>query len=316
MRYFHPQSPLNCAQFVNSPVCAWVHGIRKNVLISLFLVPAVLLLFHPMAVEGSPHTPAFMVPAKPATVTVSITETQPQSLFNRGNYLLEGDNYRDALDTFRRIEEQGYAAGPLYYNMALSYIHLDSLGRASYYFQKSAQFRETRQQAETGLEFIEIQQRNRGTFIPYLPWYRFIDWFLFDLNRGFGIFWSLLLLNAGILVLLTGWLYRPNRWLVVGGGSAAGAGLILLLSLTILHFWSSGYRQAVVVTSSVPVQSGPEHPPSSINNLEENDSGDLAYEAHTVTLHLHPSDRYDGWAYIRLRNGVTGWVPESAIRVL
>ncbi|MDG5767502.1 tetratricopeptide repeat protein [Balneolales bacterium ANBcel1] len=304
----------------------------------------------------------------------------PQSLFNRGIFLMEEQNYPAALEVFREVESRGYAAGPLFFNMALSYSYLDSLGKASYYFQKSAQFRETRHRAESGMEFIETEMRNRGTFIPYLPWYAFIDWFLFGMNRGWWVFWSLFLINTGVMALLAGWLFFPTggtaseqasgkmpfgtdttrRWLARAGGFAAITGCLLLLTTVSIHWAAQGYRQAVVVSDSVPLYQEPRpgepaghtvtyreersrngsnenrqpelagesrgaRTDTSANTLPEvsassetgeNEVVDLAYEAYTVTLHVRSGGRYDGWSYIRLRNGITGWVPDSALQIL
>ncbi len=278
---------------------------------------------------------------------------QPQALFNQGNFQMEEQNYQDALQVFHQIEDLGYSAGSLFYNMGISYTYLDSLGKANYYFHKSRDFRESRQQAERGIAFIESEKRNRGTYIPYLPWYRFIDWFLFEINRGFWIFWSLFLINAGVLILLGGWLIRRNRLLAFGGGVTASAGLILLIAILLIHIIAQRYSQAVIIESMVPIYHSEQaiqertsgiatyqsdisrdrsSVMSSINTeltyaaanpapvetylANDNGSADFAYEAYTVTLHAKRSNNISDWVYIRLRNGISGWVPENTVRIL
>lgn len=237
-------------------------------------------------------------------------EFQPQSRFNRANYLMEEQDYEGALSVFHEIEEQGYVSGPLFHNMGISYVYLDSLGQATYYFRVSTRFRETRKQAREGLSFIERSMRNNGTFIPYLTWYAFTDWFLFGMNHFRWIVWGIVLLNSGVLILLAGWFYRPHRWITIGGSATAIAGLLLLFASIAFFIRARGYQQAVVIEPQVRLHPEPHE------MIDEETASDLAYEAYTVTLDREMSRDNPGWTHIRLRNGIAGWVPESSIRVL
>ncbi len=240
----------------------------------------------------------------------AVGEVQPQSLFNRGNYLMEEQDYTGALSHFHEIEEHGYRSGALFYNMGISYVYLDSLGQASYYFQRSAAYRNMGDRADAGLAYIEDRMRSSGTFIPYLSWFAFTDRLLFGMNHTMWIFTGIFLLNAGVLILITGWLFRPNRWIVRGGAATILTGLLLLIFAVSVYVWSQNYRQGVVVEPRVPLLPEPARSP------DEEEESDLAYEAYTVTLDMKMSRSHAGWAYVRLRNGVTGWIPESALRLL
>lgn len=250
-----------------------------------------------------------------ASEMASASEIRPQVLFNRGNYLMEQQEYTRALEHFREIEDHGYESGPLFYNMGISYIYLDSLGKASWYFHRSADYRVTADPAGEGLSFIELTNRNRGFHIPQLTWYAFVDWMLFDMNHYSWIVWGLVLLNAGVLLLLAGWLFYPDRRLVLGGGTAASTGLILLLLSITIYIVAQGYRQAVVMETRTPLQ----HEPTAVTlaGPEPGEhTGDLAYEAYTVTLDVRKSKPHNDWVHVRLRNGARGWVPDTAVCVL
>ena len=235
---------------------------------------------------------------------------RPQALFNRGNFMMEEQNYAEALEIFRQIESRGSVSGPLFYNMGISHLYLDSLGKASLYFHKSTAYRETAGRGKEGLEVVERLMRTRGTFIPQLPWYAFFDWFFFYMNHLAWIVWGLLLLNAGVLVLVAGWMYRPDRRITIAGTVVAAVGIILIITSVTISIWANGYRQGVVVANTVQIQPQPDL------IVDEDMAPDLAYEAYTVTLDQRKSRLHEDWVHIRLRNGVSGWIPESSVRLL
>ena len=238
------------------------------------------------------------------------SETRPQALFNRGNFMMEEQNYAEAVAIFRQIEQNGHASGPLFYNLGISYLYLDSLGPASYYFHKSKAFRESADRAKEGVATVERLMRERGTFIPQLAWYAFFDWFLFHMNHTVWIVWGLVLINIGVLVILGGWLYRPDRRIAIAGMALSATGIILVAATVSISIWASGYQQGVVVTDGVPIAPSPDMV------VDQDLSPDLAYAAYTVTLDKRLSRQHDGWVHIRLRNGISGWMPESAVQIL
>ena len=254
-------------------------------------------------------------PAEPATGAsaagaAAAVESRPQALFNRGNYMMEQQDYAEAVAIFQQIEQNGHASGPLFYNMGISYLYLDSLGQASYYFHKSKAFRESAARAKEGISTVERLMRIRGTFIPQLPWYAFFDWFLFHMNHAAWIVWGLVFINMGVLVILAGWLYRPDRRIAITGMALSAMGIVQVVVTISISVWANGYQQGVVVENGIPVTPSPDM------MVDEDFSPDLAYEAYTVTLDKRLSRQHDGWVHIRLRNGVSGWIPEPAVQKL
>ncbi len=277
---------------------------------AVFILIPSLLPATALASDGTIAAPDQFSSATAQNQTGSTFEERPQALFNRGNFMMEEQNYAEALDVFRQIEKQGHASGPLFYNMGISYLYLDSLGKASFYFHRSIPYRETTHLGQEGIAVVEQLMRTRGTFIPQLPWYAFFDWFFFYMNHLTWIIWGLVLLNAGVLVLVAGWLYRPDRRIAITGMTVAVAGIILVIAGVSISIWANGYRQGVVVVNTVPIQPQPDL------IVDEDMAPDLAYEAYTVTLDQRKSIVHENWVHIRLRNGVSGWIPESTVRLL
>ena len=72
------------------------------------------------------------VPAIPA-----LSQESPQLLFDRGNDALVAGEYRQALNAYHQLLESNQVSGAMYLNMGISYVRLDSLGKAKYYFLKA-----------------------------------------------------------------------------------------------------------------------------------------------------------------------------------
>ncbi len=301
-----------------------------------------------MAVTGMPQQ-GFSNPAG-----ILSGQDSPQALFNQGNFMLENRDFSNAIATYRQIEEMGLLSGPLFHNLAVCYLFADSLGLASYYFHRSARFRETSEKSATALHHIDLIMKNRGTFLPYLPWYAFVDWFLFRANLYLWAIGALLLLYAGVLLLLTAWLMKPAAWISNTGSTFAGTGAALLVLTLLLSAWSQHYRMAVITDPQVVLHPTPpllphEHLQSEESRSDDrlNASGlspeaaqippqtaqipleavqvspvtpfgrmDLAYEGQTATFRITRNTDHPGWIYIRLRNGISGWIHESSLRYL
>lgn len=254
-------------------------------------------------------------PGKEVLSIATPAPDSPQNLFNKGNFLIEEQNFSEAVAIFQEIQSAGYHSGPLYLNMAVSYVHLDSLGKSLCYFKKGAGFRETAAMAQRGILFIEEQVQLRGALLPRLPWYLFIDHLLFGLKPAFWISLSLILLNGGALVLFAGWWKNTPRWIRLSGGSIAGAGLLLLLFYISTYAFSLNYQQGVVIDREVVLLNEPPltHLTEEEKRMKKERDPDIALEAYRITLDKRKSKEEVGHFYIRLQNGVTGWVPESSL---
>jgi hypothetical protein len=285
------------------------HRFALRMALPLLLLAALPFL-HMMPAALFPHAGSTSSPASGTAMAQPAEGARPQALFNRGNYMMEEQDYAGAVSVFRQIEEGGHASGPLFYNMGISYLYLDSLGQASYYFHKSKAYRGSSDRARDGITTVERLMRIRGTFIPQLPWYAFHDWFLFHMNHLAWIVWGLVLINIGVFVILAGWLWQPDRRIAIAGMAIAAVGILQVVATISITVWADGYRQGVVVKNGIPVKPAPDLV------VDEDLSPDLAYEAYTVTLNKRISSQHDGWVHVRFRNGISGWIPDTAVRKL
>lgn len=243
-------------------------------------------------------------------------EEDPQALFNQGNYMMEINQYSQAVEFFRQVETRGFESGALFLNLAISQVHMDSLGMAAYYFYRSSQFPQTQRLALSGLEFIHNQKEIRGHSIPYLKRLVWIDHLRFGISHKTWAITGLSLVNLGVLLMLAGWLLpnrsrliRPNPWYSIAGLFTSAAGILLIIFALGLSLHAQQFRQAIVIKHDLFLHEEPVQ-------LLVNDIQDHVPEAFKVTLNLRMSENEPGWSYIRLRNGRFGWVPENGLLVL
>lgn len=241
------------------------------------------------------------------TVDSSHAQRNPQLPFDQANDLLETGEYRQALEAYRSISDQ-YVSGALYLNMAISYVQVDSLGKAKYYFLKARKFDETEQRAESGLQFVESRFSRQSAVLPKLPWERFFEWLGEQLSAASLLGIGLLLLNLGIWGYVATWFigsfHKPLR---IGGMAVGAVSLLIILSSFYLRHLQNRYSSAVMVQQQAEVLELPQTDATMVSQ---------AYEGYTFTVDHTRSSREEGWAYVRMSNGLYGWIPNDEIMVL
>jgi tetratricopeptide (TPR) repeat protein len=231
-----------------------------------------------------------------------------QARFEQANDLLEQMEYRQAISQYLAIADEGYHSGALWLNLGIAYTELDSLGLSKYYFLKASKYPETRREAESGLQFVEERFSRRSAVLPPLPWERFFS-FLSDRFGTSGLF------TAGFIVLYLGVSGIILAWFVTvfqshvrySGITLIGISLLLFLSSYYIQYLDNRYQEAVVTDRQATVYSNPDPSSAQIST---------AHEGYLLRIDRHNSDNHSGWHYIRLENGMAGWIENEPFKVL
>lgn len=231
-----------------------------------------------------------------------------QIMFDQANTLLEENDFMGALDSYRNIEKIGEVSGPLYLNMGIAALEIDSLGLAKYYFLKAELFSVTESQAGDALEYISSQFSRQSAMLPKLPWDRAVD----SLKKGIGatgiFILGFLMISISVIIIIQNWFNPfniPRKSTIL-----ASATLLSILTVALafyVDYVDQRYKDGVIIAKEIPVTTQP------------NDSADLvsiAYEGYTITIDTFESENADGWYYIRLGNGQYGWIQTPGSKIL
>lgn len=235
-------------------------------------------------------------------------QQNPQLQFDQANTYLEESSFIEAMKLYKSIENSGYVSGPLFLNMGIVAMELDSMGLAKYYFLKAKNFSSTEAQALESVEYVRAQFSRQSAVLPKLPWDKAVD----ALKKGpgaLGVFivgFVFIICAVSLIILL--WfkkisLAQPSRILFP---LVAGSILVVLLAFYV-DYVDQRYSEAVIIAKEIPVTQQPNTNADLIS---------LAYEGYMVTIDQFESRNANGWFYIRLGNGQYGWIQDSGFKTL
>lgn len=233
---------------------------------------------------------------------------QPQAVFDRANQQLQSANYSKALSLYRQLEAKNTVSGALFLNMGIAYQRVDSLGKAKYYLLKASRFEETESQAKEGLQFVESQFSRQSAVLPKFPWDVAVDWLRHNIGASNILLIGIILLNIGVILYVVRWFVEWYPGLLrIFGLSTVVVSLLFISCSFYADYVGNRYSKAVMVTEQAPVLENPQEDASLISQ---------SFEGYTFTVDHHRSQRADQWSYVRMSNGLYGWIRSSDIRVL
>jgi tetratricopeptide (TPR) repeat protein len=230
-----------------------------------------------------------------------------QSRFDEANSLLEESRYQDAIQVYKSIADEGYDSGALWLNMGIAYSQLDSLGVSKFYLLKAQQYKETEGRAEQALFYVNERFTRQSAVLPPLPWDRFFQ----ALSDQFGVsglvYIALFFLYCGVALLIWSWFrFNLNKAIRYSSYSLLGISLLFFLFSLIVNYQNNRYGTGVMVERQGTVYELPR---------EESAAVSTAYEGYKMRVDFKESENEPDWKYIRLENGMYGWVKENNLMV-
>ena len=231
-----------------------------------------------------------------------------QARFDSANVLLQESEYADAIHLYHSIAEDGYESGALWLNLGIAYSQMDSLGVAKYYLLKAKQFKETSELAEDALLYVNERFSRRSAVLPPLPWNQFIDFLSGTFGLNTIIVTSLFFFYVGIGLLIWSW-FRVDLKKVLKNGSYISFGLMTLLFLFsgIIYYQENRFSTAVMIDRQSMVYEQPNESSSVITT---------AFEGYTMRVDFKAGAEHPEWKYVRLENGMFGWVKSEGLKIL
>ncbi|NET33889.1 MAG: SH3 domain-containing protein [Cyanothece sp. SIO1E1] len=238
----------------------------------------------------------------------SYARQNSQVMFDQANTLLEENDFMGALDSYRNIEQIGEISGPLYLNMGIAAMEIDSVGLAKYYFLKAYEFSVTRDQADEALEYVSSQFSRQSAMLPKLPWDRLVD----NLKAGIGatgiFIIGFLMISISVIVIILNWFKSieiPRKATIIA--TATSLSVLTVILAFYVDYVDQRYKEGVIIAKEIPVTTQPN---------ENADLVSIAYEGYSITVDAFTSENAEGWYYIRLGNGQFGWIQIPGTKIL
>lgn len=230
-----------------------------------------------------------------------------QARFDEATSLLEENQFRDAVSLYKEIARKGNHSGALWLNLGIAYSKLDSLGVSKYYFLRAKEYPETRMKAENALNYVNERFSRQSAVLPQLPWDRFFN-FLSDTIGSGGLFISgFVFLYTGVFFIILSWFRHGfNRPLKLTGFVFSGITLLFFLFGYYLNYIDDRYGTGVISDRQSTVYDQPR---------EESAVISTAYEGYAMKVDFHQSEENEGWYYVRLENGMYGWIDRNSVMV-
>ncbi|MEL7833434.1 hypothetical protein [Fodinibius sp. Rm-B-1B1-1] len=240
--------------------------------------------------------------------SAGLAQPNAQAVFDDANEQLQAGNYGQALSLYHDLELRNNVSGALFLNMGITYQRIDSLGKAKFYFLKATEFEETEQRAQQALEFVNSQFSRQSAVLPKLPWDVATTWLQKNIGAKLLLFIGILLFNLGIFTFITHWFgqFYP-KILRISSYSIVGFAILIITASFYTQYINERYSTAVMITDQISVVENP---------TEQAPVVSRAYEGYTFTVDHYQSQDQPKWSYIRMSNGLYGWIPNSEILIL
>jgi tetratricopeptide (TPR) repeat protein len=230
-----------------------------------------------------------------------------QARFDEATSLLEENQFREAVSLYKEIAREGNHSGALWLNLGIAYSQLDSLGVSKYYFLRAKEYSETREMAENALSYVNERFSRQSAILPLLPWDRFFNFLSVTIGSG-GLFISgFVFLYAGVFLIILSWFRHGfNRPMKLTGLIFSGITLLFFLTGYYLNYIDDRYGTGVLTDRQTTVYEQPR---------EESAVISTAYEGYTMKVDIHRSEENAEWYYVRLENGMYGWVDRNSVMI-
>lgn len=222
------------------------------------------------------------------------------NLFYTGNTLYEQDKYKEAVEKYEEIIKDGYASGPLYYNLGNCCFKLGLLGKTILYYERAKRFIPGDPELRFNLNYVYSLLEDKIE-VPRRNWImRKLNSIIHCLSLGKWIgLTATIWLIFSILAIIAVFSVRFRRAFKYIGIISAILLIIGFANILILYNEYSS-AQAIILSKEIPVRYGPG---------EGEVEAFLLHEGTKVAIKKHQGE----WAQIQLPDGKTGWLLQNTV---
>ncbi len=227
-----------------------------------------------------------------------------QALFAKGNAYYAKAQYKEALNTYQQILDDGYQSGAIYFNMGNASYKTDDITSALLYYEKSHKLAPGDEDINFNIRFANLKTTDK---IDEAPEFFLANWWKafilsFSVSTLSTLSILLVLFGSGVLIV-----YFFTNSVSIKKSSFYASMLLFFLGVLAIFIagmqisYFDGHRQAIIFSSSVVVKSGP---------VEKSGGVFVLHDGTKVNI----LDNSNGWLKIRLGNGNEGWIKATDVK--
>jgi tetratricopeptide (TPR) repeat protein len=226
------------------------------------------------------------------------------SLFKKANNLYAKSQYKDALNTYQQIVDDGYQSAAVYFNMGNAEFKMGDIPSALLYYEKAHKLSPGDEDINFNLRYANLKTTDKIDAAPEFFLSRWWQVFILSFSAKVLSVWSIIfiLLASGSLIL-----YFFANSVAVKKASFYGALALFFLGIFLIFIanrqlsYFDDHKQAIVFSNSVNVKSGP---------VDKSGTLFVIHEGTKVNI----LDSNNGWVKISLANGNEGWVKTTDVK--
>lgn len=236
--------------------------------------------------------------------SLSFGAGQVQALFAAGNASYNKGQYKDALDSYKKIVDEGYESAPLYFNMGNASYKNGDIPSALLYYGKAHRISPGDEDINFNIKYVNLKTTDK---IDEAPEFFVTKWwrgFILAISANALAWISVLLVLAGSVMLI--WYFFTasvtiKKTSFYSAISFFALGLIAVFMAGMQLSYFSSHREAIVFSGTVNVNSSPVEKAKPLFVIHEGTKLDIL-------------DDSNGWLKIKLANGSEGWLKSRDVR--
>lgn len=235
---------------------------------------------------------------------LSFGDSRADRVFAQANTLYTKAQYRDALNMYNKLIEQGYQSAALYFNAGNASYKSGDMASAILYYEKAHKLSPGDEDINFNLKYANLKTVDKVEIAPVFflnQWWKVL--ILKFALRTLSV-WSIIFVLTGSAALI---IYFFAQATVLKKGAFYMAISLFFVGLFTIFVAGSqasyfdDHHQAIIFTSVVNVKNGPVEQSGTLFVLHDGTKVDIL-------------DYSNGWVKIKLANGNEGWIKQSDVK--
>ena len=227
-----------------------------------------------------------------------------KSLFVRGNYLYEQEEYAEASKRYEDIIARGSLSADVFYNLGNSYFKQGKLGKSIVNYERASLLKPRDKDTAKNLEVAQ----NKVVDKVKLPDTIVLQKSIIDIHDAFTLdetlhFLSILIVILTVLIALTFYAIHTRRILIPIIAVFAALLMCVAASCGIKIYENQNVQKAVVIAQKITVHSGPGKQYS------------VQFAVHEGTT-FRAVKSLHGWLEVYISGDLRGWVQQEEVEIV